>query len=66
MSFACEVIADSSGKWCGNGLVFSSETEAQEYLRDLRRRWMAVRDVRVVASDKPATHTYVNHELEAR
>ena len=35
MSYAAEVIADNSGKFCGNSLRFATEHEAQEYVRDL-------------------------------
>ena len=46
--YKAEVIADSSGKWCGNGLQFETETEAETYAQDLSMRWTAVRDWRVV------------------
>ena len=47
-SFAAEVIADNSGKWCGNGLYFATEDEAGKYVRDLEGRWVLVRDTRVI------------------
>jgi len=56
MSFAPEVIADSSGKWCGNALRFATESEAQIYVKDLYARWTAVRETRVVESDDPVTY----------
>ena len=34
-----EVIADSSGKWWGNGLVFATKEAAEEYAKDLTWRW---------------------------
>ncbi len=37
-----EVIADSSGKWATNGLVFSTKKIATEYAADLARRWTLV------------------------
>ncbi len=43
-----EVIADSSGEWCGNGLSFDTYALAEAYARDLHSRWMAVREWRVV------------------
>ena len=55
-SYAAEVIADSSGSWCGNGLTFVSSSEAGEYAKDLASRWLAVREHRVVGKDCPATH----------
>jgi hypothetical protein len=46
--YKVEVIADDSGKWCGNGLSFATEAEAETYAEDLMRRWMLVEDWRVV------------------
>ena len=45
-SWKVEVIADSSGQWCGNGLRFATEQEAQAYGLDLAMRWTAVREYR--------------------
>ena len=47
-----EVIADSSGKWCGNQLVFATKEAAEEYAKDLTWRWTAVREWRVVETDE--------------
>ena len=47
-SWRVEVIADSSGAWCGNGLVFDTHDEAEVYALDLASRWTLVRDWRVV------------------
>jgi hypothetical protein len=58
MSFKAEVIADSSGKWVGNGLRFATEQEAIHYARDLMYRWTLVRDYRVVTSDDPANSKF--------
>lgn len=52
-SFAVEVIADGSGKWCGNGLRFETRESADAYGLDLAMRWTAVRDVRTIESDMP-------------
>ncbi len=54
-SFKIEVIADSSGKWCGNELRFATLEEAKLYALDLASRWTLVRDTRVVESDDPVT-----------
>jgi hypothetical protein len=64
-SYAPEVIADSSGKWCGNALRFATREEAEANVRDLMCRWMAVREVRVVESDEPVNYAWVNGKLEA-
>jgi hypothetical protein len=53
-SWAPEVIADSSGKWCGNNLRFATKEEAEANVRNLSWRWMLVRDTRVIGSpDEP-------------
>lgn len=43
-----EVVADGTGKWCGNALRFGTVEEARAYGDDLYARWTAVRDLRVV------------------
>jgi len=65
MSFKPEVIADSSGKWCGNALCFATEQEALDNVADLASRWFAVRETRVVESDEPVNYTYHNRQLRA-
>lgn len=63
MSFKPEVIADSSGEWCGNALRFATRDEAERYVIDLSYRWTAVRDTRVIESDDPVTHAIVDGRL---
>jgi hypothetical protein len=58
MSWKPEVIADSSGVWCSNGLTFETQKEAEDYVRDLSWRWTAVRKTRVINADMPATHSW--------
>ena len=65
MSFKPEVIADSSGEWCGNSLRFATREEARENVSDLQRRWMMVRETRVVESDDPVNYQYVDGQLIA-
>jgi hypothetical protein len=65
MSFKSEVIADSSGKWCGNALRFPTREEAEANVRDLMMRWFAVRETRVVQSDDPVNYRYVDGRLES-
>lgn len=50
MSYASEVIADSSGQWTGNQLRFETFQEAEMYVADLSWRWTAVRQTRVIPS----------------
>ena len=62
-SYAPEVIADSTGKWCGNGLRFATKDEAINNVQDLMYRWIAVREIRVVESDEPVNYTYHDRQL---
>src|SRR5580765_889309 len=62
-SYKPEVIADSSGKWCDNGLRFATKVEAELNVADLMNRWYAVRETRVVESDEPVNYTYHNGQL---
>ncbi len=63
MSYAPEVIADGSGKWCGNGLRFATREEAESSAQDLMMRWYAVRETRAVESSDPVNYEYVDHRL---
>jgi hypothetical protein len=65
MSFKPEVIADTSGKWCGNALRFATREEAAANVQDLMMRWFAVRETRVVQSDDPVNYRYVDNRLES-
>jgi hypothetical protein len=64
MSWKPEVIADSSGKWCGNALRFATRDEAEANARDLMMRWLGVRETRVVECDEPVNYRYVHGRLE--
>jgi len=46
--FKVEVIADSSGQFCGNGLRFKTDADAIAYGIELTARWMLVQKFRVV------------------
>ena len=61
--FQAEVIADSSGTWATNSLVFATHDEAEVYGRNLARRWYLVTDVRVVEVDKPANYRFIDGKL---
>jgi hypothetical protein len=65
MSFKPEVIADASGKWCGNALRFATREEAAANVQDLMMRWFAVTETRVVESDDPVNYRYVDGRLES-
>jgi hypothetical protein len=51
--FKVEVIADNSGRWCGNERVFATREAAQTYAVDLASRWTLVREWRVVEAEPP-------------
>lgn len=57
-SFKPEVVADASGKWCGNALRFATMEEAERSASSLATRWALVRDTRVVASDDPPNYEF--------
>lgn len=59
-SFAPEVIADRSGKWCGNSLRFATREEAEQNVANLEARWMLVTATRVVESDDPVNYRWVD------
>lgn len=56
MSYAAEVIADASGKFCGNAMRFATSEEAEVYVADLKARWILVTETRVVESDDPVNY----------
>ncbi len=57
-SWAAEVIADNSGKFCGNGCRFATKEEAELYAVDLSLRWTLVREHRVVESNEPVNYEF--------
>jgi hypothetical protein len=58
MAWRVEVIADSSGKRAGNGLVFETEAEARAAGENLMDRWTSVTEVFVVETDRAVTARY--------
>lgn len=58
MSWKPEVIADNSGKWCGNGLAFETKEESDSYAFDLSMRWTLVRETRSVESNEPVNYVW--------
>ena len=57
MNWKVEVVADNSGKWCSNGMLFASKNAAWQYAVDLADRWTLVRDWRVVEAPVPVNET---------
>lgn len=64
MSFVPEVVADNSGKFCGNALRFATFEEALDNAADLKRRWFLVTSIRVVESNDPVNYRWVGGKLE--
>jgi hypothetical protein len=64
MSYKAEVIADSSGKWVSNSLVWATEAEAYQYVADLAGRWTLVRDTRVVEVTEEPNYKWVGGRPE--
>ena len=60
MSWKPEVIADSSGKWCGNACRFATKQEAEDDVKDLMMRWFAVRETRIVETDDPVNYKRID------
>jgi hypothetical protein len=50
--YRVEVIADNSGKWCGNDKRFATVDAARDYVVELGWRWTAVRACRVVDTSR--------------
>jgi hypothetical protein len=42
-----EVVADNSGEWCSNSIVYNTLEEAEDAAIDLASRWTLVRKWRV-------------------
>jgi len=59
-SWKPEVIADSTGAWCGNALRFATKEEAEANVFNLACRWLAVRDTRVVETSDPVNYRWDN------
>jgi hypothetical protein len=58
MGWKAEVIADNSGKWVSNKLVFATQQEAETYAQDLSYRWTLVRQTRTVEVPEPASYCW--------
>jgi hypothetical protein len=50
MSYKAEVLTIGDTNYCGNGLRFRERAEAEAYALNLSKRWLAVKDYRVVES----------------
>lgn len=62
-SWKPEVIADDSGQWAGNALRFPTKEEAEANAADLWRRWVLVRETRVVESEDEPNYNWADGKL---
>ena len=60
VSWAPEVIADSSGKWYRNALRFATEAEALASANELASRWHMVRSTRAAPAIEPVNYRFEN------
>lgn len=63
MSFKPEVRTGTDPAFYGNALRFATREEAEANVRALEQRWLAVTETRVVESDDPVTHAWVDGKL---
>lgn len=61
MGYKAEVLAE--GKWTGNGMVFATKKEAEDYGRDLLARWFVPTDSRAVQVNEPVNYSYTDRQL---
>jgi hypothetical protein len=60
ISWAPEVIVDSTGKWCRNSLRFATKYEAEMSARELSSRWFSVRSIRAAPAIEPVNYRFEN------
>ena len=63
MNWKVEVVADNSGKFLSNNILFASKAAAERYAIDLHDRWTAVREWRVVEVPVPMPPEYEEEEV---
>jgi hypothetical protein len=59
-SWEPQVIADKTGKWCGNACRFATRQEADAYVTDLMTRWTSVTGWRSIESDDDVNYVWKN------
>jgi hypothetical protein len=69
MSFKPEVIADSSGKWCGTPLRFATGSPPRKRPKcrwaNLASRWLLVGETLAVECDDPVNYRWQDGQLIA-
>lgn len=62
--FKIEVVADSSGKFCGNAMVYDTFDEAKNAAIDLAQRWLLVTAARVVEFEPGSEKPFLGETLQ--
>ena len=65
MSYKVEVLVAGETTWANNALRFATTEEAEIYGKDLFRRWLLVKEWRIVESDEAVNYRINNGSLEA-
>jgi hypothetical protein len=63
MSFTTEVRTDILATWIGNGLRFAAREEAEAHALHLKKGALSVRDSRIVETDDPVSHRFIDGKL---
>jgi hypothetical protein len=63
-SWRPEVQVGTDPKWYPNALRFATRQEAADNVRDLEMRWFAVTATRVMPSEDPVNHRWVDGALQ--
>ena len=64
MSYKVEVLVSGETTWASNALRFATTEEAEIYGKDLFRRWLLVKEWRIVESDEAVNYCIKNGSLE--
>jgi len=63
MSWKAGVKTGDDTEFAFNALRFETREEAQDYVRDLMWRWLAVREAKVEESDEPVNYRFIERKL---
>jgi hypothetical protein len=59
-SWRAEVVADGTRQWYSNNVRFATSKEAKEYAEDLKNRWLAVTELRIIKCPDPVNYEWKN------
>lgn len=63
MSYKTAVRIRGESKWSYNALVFATKEEAEDWGKDLLRRWMMAEETEAHPTEEPANYRFINNEL---